>query len=182
MKSLMIASMVAAGSLAATSSHAQVYVRAEIGLRVPVPHVYVAPAPVVGETTLGYDDSYVDPYAEPCPEADGYVPPVEFYYNYPAYPAWNGHFRDRFYYEHYRPYFERYRAEHFRGNYGGRSAYGRGGFEHRDYGRGGDYGHGGYNRGGFEHGGDGRGGYERGGNGRGGYERGGNVHGNGHWH
>jgi hypothetical protein len=174
MKSFMIASMVTAGSLAATTgTQAQVYIRAGIGFRVPAPRVYVAPAPVVAEPAPEYDDSYVDPYAEPCPVADGYTPPVEFYYNYPAYPAWNGHFRDRFYFEHYRPYFERYRVGHFRGNYGGREGFGRGGFEHRGYERG-DYGRGGYQRGG-----NGRGGYDRGGNGRGGYGHGGFEHGEG---
>jgi hypothetical protein len=180
MKEFMFASMITAGSLAATTSQAQVYLRAGIGFRVPAPRIYVAPAPVIAEQAPEYDDSYVDPYGDPFPEAEGYAPPVEFYYNYPAYPAWNGHFRDRFYFDHYRPFFERYRAEHFRGHYGGRPGFGREGFEHRGAERG-DYGHGGYNRGGYERGGNGRGGYERGGNGRG-YGHGGFEHGEGRRH
>lgn len=36
-------------------------------------------------------------------------------YAYYSYPAWNGHYRDRFYYEHYRPAFEREHRAYFRG-------------------------------------------------------------------
>ena len=98
-KKLFILSAVIAASLIASKGYSQVYVSAHVGLRVPgvrvyaAPVVYTAPAPVV------YDDAY---YATQFP---GYA-----YYNY---PAWNGHFRDRLYYEHYRPYFERQNVGYF---------------------------------------------------------------------
>lgn len=36
-------------------------------------------------------------------------------YSYYTYPAWNGHYRDRFYYAHYRPVFEREHRAYFSG-------------------------------------------------------------------
>jgi len=36
-------------------------------------------------------------------------------YTYYAYPSWRGHYRDRYYYEHYRPAFEREHRGYFRG-------------------------------------------------------------------
>ncbi|HTI09100.1 MAG TPA: hypothetical protein VL832_11100 [Puia sp.] len=48
-------------------------------------------------------------------------PPVVVYerdypgYTYYTYPAWHGHYRDRFYYTHYRPYFEREHRAYFNG-------------------------------------------------------------------
>ena len=36
-------------------------------------------------------------------------------YTYYSYPAWRGHYRDRYYYVHYRPVFEREHRGYFRG-------------------------------------------------------------------
>ena len=36
-------------------------------------------------------------------------------YTYYTYPAWHGHYRDRYYYTHYRPYFERDHRAYFEG-------------------------------------------------------------------
>lgn len=125
MKKVFILSAVLAASLIATKSYSQVYINAHVGFRVPGPRVYVAPAPapVVYQSapvyqqapvyqTPVYDDSYA--YA-PAPagcdpsafegEYPGYV-----YYNY---PVWNGHYRDRIYYAHYRPYFMRDHGAYF---------------------------------------------------------------------
>ena len=102
MKKLFILAAVIATSFIATTGYSQVYVNAHVGfghvgvgfpivhrpfVPVPAPVVYggvyaPAPAPVVYEN-----------------EFPGYA-----YYNY---PVWNGHFRDRIYYEHYRPVFMR---------------------------------------------------------------------------
>ena len=122
MKKLFILSAVIATSFIATTGYSQVFVAAHVGFRLPAPRVYIAaPAPVV------YEGGY---YAAPAVcEADfpGYA-----YYDY---PAWNGHYRDRFYFEHYRPYFERdHRAyfnhghfdhDRFNRGYGGRGWRGR---------------------------------------------------------
>ncbi|HXO74688.1 MAG TPA: hypothetical protein VN824_05640, partial [Puia sp.] len=108
MKKLFILSaLVAAASLIATKSYSQVYVNAHVGFRVPGARVYVSSGP-----------AYVAPaYVAPAPAPvyqDGYDAVTyenEFPgYAYYTYPAWNGHYRDRFYYAHYRPYFER---EHY---------------------------------------------------------------------
>ena len=92
MKKLFVLAAIITTSLIATKGYSQVFV-ARVGLRVPAPRVYVAPAV--------------------C-EADfpGYA-----YYDY---PAWNGHYHDRFYFAHYRPFFER---DH-------RAYFNRGGFDH----------------------------------------------------
>jgi len=92
MKKLFILAAVIATSFIATTGYSQVYVNAHVGfghvgVRFPAPVVYggvyaPAPAPVVYEN-----------------EFPGYA--------YYGYPAWNGHFRDRVYYEHYRPVFMR---------------------------------------------------------------------------
>ncbi|MBS1567655.1 MAG: hypothetical protein JST39_24945 [Bacteroidetes bacterium] len=36
-------------------------------------------------------------------------------YQYYSYPAWRGHYHDRYYYQHYRPAFERQHRGYFRG-------------------------------------------------------------------
>jgi hypothetical protein len=117
MKKVLIFSTVIAASLIATKSYSQVYVGARIGIHVPGPRVVVAaPAPVV------YGDAYAP---DPAPAYDGgyYAPPAtceaEFPgYAYYDYPAWYGHYRDRVYFSHYRPYFERDHRENFnRGNF-----------------------------------------------------------------
>ena len=57
--------------------------------------------------TTGYSQVYVNAHVGvriPVPV----VYETEFPgYAYYSYPAWNGHFRDRVYYEHYRPVFMR---------------------------------------------------------------------------
>jgi len=115
MKKLFILTAVIGASLVATKTNAQVFVSAHVGFRVPVPRVVVAPAPVV------YGAAYVP---APAPVyADGYyaapaVCEAEFPgYAYYSYPAWNGHYRDRFYFEHYRPFFERDHRAYFYGGH-----------------------------------------------------------------
>src|ERR1700729_3131950 len=57
------------------------------------------------------------------PAAPGVVCEADFPgYAYYDYPAWNGHYRDYYYYAHYRPFFERRYAGYFAG---GRFDYGR---------------------------------------------------------
>ncbi|HEX9509697.1 MAG TPA: hypothetical protein VF939_04410 [Puia sp.] len=38
-------------------------------------------------------------------------------YTYYTYPAWQGHYHDRFYYDHYRPVFERQHRVYFNGRH-----------------------------------------------------------------
>ena len=123
MKKLFVLTIVTASLLFASSAYSQVYINAGIGFRGP--RAYVAAAPPVAYPN-GYGYGYGPAVYEN--EFPGYV-----YYNY---PAWNGHYRDRFYYEHYRPYFER----SYRGYFRGRS------FDHARY----EHDHGG--RGGWGHG------------------------------
>jgi hypothetical protein len=109
MKKLFIITAVIGASLIATKSSAQVFVSAHVGLRVPAPRVYVAAAPAYYPPAPVYAGGY---YAAPATcETDfpGYA-----YYDF---PAWNGHYRDRFYFEHYRPVFERDHRAYF--NHGG---------------------------------------------------------------
>lgn len=85
-------------------------------------------------------------------------PPVVVYetdfpgYVYYSYPAWQGHYRDRIYYEHYRPIFYREHRAYFRGRAFDherfeRERHWRGdrwngkGYEHRDNGRHEGHGH-----------------------------------------
>jgi hypothetical protein len=125
MKKLFILSTVIAASLVATTAYSQVYVNAHVGLRLPGVRVYAAPAPVVYQAPAPvYQDGY--------DQAPGMVYDNEFPgYAYYDYPVWNGHYRDRSYYAHYRPYFERDHRAYFNG----------GRFDHarfdRDHGRGG---------------------------------------------
>jgi hypothetical protein len=108
MKKLFILTAVIAASLIATKSYSQVFVGAHIGFRVPAPRIYVGaaiPAPAVYAPAPVYAGGY---YAAPAViEADfpGYA-----YYDY---PAWGGHYRDRVYFEHYRPFFSRDHAAYF---------------------------------------------------------------------
>jgi hypothetical protein len=124
--------------------------------------------------------AYVDPNC--YPSSDGVVYEGEFPgYAYYDFPAWNGHYRDYWYYAHYRPFFEQRYAGYFNGGrfdrarflgarygrgYGGGAmvnrGYAGGRYANRNYG--GGYanhgGAGGYaNRGGGYHGGAARGGF-----------------------
>lgn len=101
-KILIIASMIIATSLIANTGYSQVYVHARVGLGIHAPRFY-RPAPVV------FAGGYVP---APAPVAYGYAYPDAAYYNY---PAWNGHYRDHFYYEHYRPVFERSHRGYYHG-------------------------------------------------------------------
>src|ERR1700689_3487886 len=90
MKTFFTLTAIVAASLVATSSKAQVY---------PVP------APV-------YQDEYAPGPAVVVGANFDYEFPGYAYYNY---PAWNGHYRDYYYYAHYRPFFERTYAGYFNG-------------------------------------------------------------------
>ena len=122
MKKLFILTAVIAASLVATKSDAQVFVSAHVGLRVPAPRLYVAaPRVVIAPAPVVYGAAYAP---APAPVyADGYyaapaICEAEFPgYAYYDYPAWNGHFRDFVYYQHYRPFFARDHRAYF---YGGR--------------------------------------------------------------
>lgn len=99
MKKLLILSMIIAGSLIATTGYSQVYVSAHVGFGLPVHRAYYAPAPVV------YGGVYAAPAPAPVVYGNDFTYLPEYaYYNY---PAWQGHYRDRFYYEHYRSYYAR---------------------------------------------------------------------------
>ncbi|MHA4808277.1 hypothetical protein ACX0G9_09215 [Flavitalea flava] len=99
-RNLLIASMILSGTLLASASHAQVYVSAHIGFGFPAPRVYYAPPP----PPVVYEQRYA-----PAPVVYQESYPMAEYYTY---PAWQGHYRDRCYYEHYRPNFERDRRYH----------------------------------------------------------------------
>jgi len=131
-KILLATALIFTGSMIATTSQAQVYVNAHVGFGIPAPRVYIAP-PVV------YQDEYaVAPYSY----EDEY--PGCAYYEY---PAWNGHYRDRFYFAHYRPYFEREHREYFN-----RGRFDRERFEHErfNHGRGDNRGNEGRRNGGYD--------------------------------
>jgi hypothetical protein len=115
MKKLFIFTAVIAASLVATKSNAQVFVSAHVGFRVPVPRVVVAaPAPVVYGAAYAPAPVYADGYYAAPAVCEADFPGYAYY----EYPAWNGHYRDRFYFEHYRPYFERdHRAYFDRGHF-----------------------------------------------------------------
>jgi hypothetical protein len=126
-KILLAATLVIAGSMIATTGYSQVYVNAHVGFgfrgpRVviaarPAPVVYQepyaapAPAPVYQDEYNAPDPAYQDAYAAPTTVVYENEFPGYAYYNY---PAWNGHYRDHFYYAHYRPYFEREHFNYFR--------------------------------------------------------------------
>ncbi len=163
MKKLFVLTTILAGTLFASSAYSQVYVNAHVRFGLPVRPVYVAPPP-----TVVYQQQYPAPapvyqdggYQQDGYSQDGYAPapttvvyenefPGYAYYNY---PVWNGHFRDRVYYEHYRPYFQRdYRGYFDRGRFD-HERFQRERFDHRGYDR--DRGENrGYDRGGYDHGG-----------------------------
>jgi hypothetical protein len=165
-KFLALSVFAAAGLLIANSGSAQVYVNARIGFPVRGPRLYVAPPPVVYQTPAPvYQEPapvYQQPYAE---DQVAYDDP--YGYAYYDYPAWNGHYRDYYYYAHYRPFFERRYAGYFNGgrfdrgrfaheNFNRRHA--NNGYANRSYGnRGNAFPHGSVNRGDFGNRGDGRG-------------------------
>lgn len=160
-KILTLTALAGASLLFATKSDAQVYVRAHFGFPFRGPRVYVAPPPVVYAAPAPvyqelYDDqgAYVDPNG--YPSSDGVVYEDEFPgYAYYDFPAWNGHYRDYWYYNHYRPFFEQRYAGYFNGG-----RFDRARFLGARYGRG----YGGYNGGAFANRGYVNRGYAGGGN------------------
>jgi hypothetical protein len=155
MKKVLMFSAVIAASLIATKSYSQVYVNAHVGLRVPGVRVYAAPVyqqpvyqqPVYQEPAY-QQPVYQDPAYDQAPAYGGYyAAPSVCETDYPGYayydyPAWYGHYRDRVYFSHYRPFFERDHRAYFSG---GRFDHGRWGRERGSWGheRGGrDRGHG----------------------------------------
>lgn len=142
MKKLAIFTTIIAASLIATKSYSQVYVNAHVGFRVPGARVYVGTGPVAPPVVYQQAPVYTQPapvYDQPAPAYDGgyYADPAVCEADFPGYvyydyPAWYGHYRDRVYFEHYRPIFERAHSAYF---YGGRFDHSR--FDHdRGYGRG----------------------------------------------
>ena len=127
MKKLFVLATILTGTLFATSAYSQVSIH--VGFNLPVRRVYVAPPP---PPTVVYQQ-----YPAPAPVCqdgydqneygqDGYgqAPTTVIYENefpgyvYYNYPVWNGHYRDRVYYAHYRPYFQRqYRGYFNRGRF-----------------------------------------------------------------
>lgn len=127
MKKLFVLATILTGTLFATSAYSQVSIH--VGFNLPVRRVYVAPPP---PPTVVYQQ-----YPAPAPVCqDGYdqngysqdvygqAPTTVIYenefpgYAYYNYPVWNGHYRDRVYYAHYRPYFQRqYRGYFNRGRF-----------------------------------------------------------------
>ena len=139
MKKVIVFSAVIAASLLATTAYSQVYVNAHVGLRLPGVRVYAAPAPVVYQAPAPvYQDGYAPApvYQDGYAQAPGVVYENEFPgYAYYDYPVWNGHYRDRYYYAHYRPSFERDHREYFnRGHFDNarfQREHSRGGWDHR---------------------------------------------------
>lgn len=115
MKKAFILAAIITTSLIASKGYSQVYVGARVGfgrVGIGLPVVrrpFIAPAPVVYGGYVAPAPVYAGGYyaAPAVVEADfpGYA-----YYDY---PAWNGHYRDRFYFEHYRPFFERDHSAYF---------------------------------------------------------------------
>jgi len=149
MKKVLMVSAVIAASLIATKSYSQVYVNAHVGFGIPRPRVYVAPAPVYASPAPVYQEPapvYQDQEYDQAPAYGGgyYAPPAVCESEYPGYvyydyPAWYGHYRDRVYYSHYRPFFERDHRAYFNG---GRFDHGRWSRERGGWGHGHGYGHG----------------------------------------
>jgi hypothetical protein len=129
MKRLFVLVTIVLASLIASSAYSQVYVNAHVGLRLPRIHGLPIPVPVpviyrsapVYQPAPVYQDAY--PPA-PAPVIYDQAYPETAYYTY---PAWNGHYRDHAYYEHYRPYYER--------DHGAYARYDRGHSRYEDHGR-----------------------------------------------
>jgi hypothetical protein len=116
-KKLFVLATILTGTLIATSAYSQVSIH--VGFNIPARRVYVAPPP---PPTVVYQQ-YPAP-APVCQDQDEYyeqAPATVVYesefpgYMYYNYPVWNGHYRDRVYYEHYRPYFYRDCRPYFNG-------------------------------------------------------------------
>lgn len=145
MKKLFVLATILTGTLFATSAYSQVSIH--VGFNIPARRVYVAPPPPPTVVYQQYPAPAPAPVYQDGYDQDGYYAPApttvvyesEFPgYTYYNYPVWNGHYRDRVYYEHYRPYFNRdyrpyfnrgrfdhSRFEHDRGMHRGRDRHGR---------------------------------------------------------
>lgn len=115
MKKVLVLTAIIASSFIATKSYSQAYVGARVGFG----HAGFA-HPGFARAGVGfpvYHRPYLRGPVAPAPAAIAYNEfPGYAYYNY---PAWYGHFRDRVYYEHYRPIFQRSHA-YYRGGFRGR--------------------------------------------------------------
>lgn len=120
MKALLITGMIIAGSLIASTGYSQVFVNARFGFRPRVGIGIVAPAPRVVYAAPAPAPVVYDEACAPAGPVFADAPYVAA--DFVSYPAWNGHFRDRVYYEHYRPFVA---ARYYHRGYGNR------GFEHR---------------------------------------------------
>ncbi|MBN9379396.1 MAG: hypothetical protein J0H74_01440 [Chitinophagaceae bacterium] len=137
-KKLFVLATILTGTLFATTAYSQVYVH--VGFNLPVRRVYVAPPPPPTVVYQQYpapvcQDGYDQNVYAPAPATVVYENefPGYAYYNY---PVWNGHYRDRVYYEHYRPYFNRDYRDCF-----DNGRFSRERFERRRYDRDRDYDH-----------------------------------------
>ena len=177
-----LTALAAASILIASQTNAQVYIHAHVGFPFHGPRVYMAPPPVVYQEPAPV---YQEPYPveqEACtdpngyPSDDGVVYEGQFPgYAYYDYPAWNGHYRDYYYYAHYRPFFQRRYTGYFNGGRFDRER-----FQRENYGRG--YANGGYGRSSYHGSGYANGGYH-GGAERGAFgNHGGGNHGGGYNH
>jgi hypothetical protein len=126
MKKLFVLATILTGTLFTTSVYSQVSIH--VGFNLPVRRVYVAPPPppVVYQQYPAPAPVYQDGYDQNGYSQDvyGQAPTTVVYenefpgYAYYNYPVWNGHYRDRVYYTHYRPYFQRdYRGYFNRGRF-----------------------------------------------------------------
>jgi len=122
MKRLFVLTTIIAASLIATTGYSQVYVNAHVGIGLPRIHgvPIPVPVPVIRPSVAVYDDAYA-----PAPAVCETYPDAAYY----TYPAWNGHYRDHVYFDHYRPYYER---EH-RVAYVEHRDYDHRGYDHREY-------------------------------------------------
>ncbi|HTQ64699.1 MAG TPA: hypothetical protein VMI12_07870 [Puia sp.] len=91
MKRLLLLSFILAGVLVTTTGHAQVIVRARVGLGIPVPRVFIPPAPV-------YSDPYAVPYYPPRDCERAVVPYGRVYdrYHYNVYPRYERSYGNRY--------------------------------------------------------------------------------------
>jgi hypothetical protein len=123
MKRLFVLSTIIVASLIANSAYSQVFVNAHVGIGLPRIHSLPipVPVPVIYQSTPVCQEAYA-----PAPVAYEAYPDAAYY----TYPAWNGHYRDHIYYEHYRPYYERSHRVAYNDHRG---------YDHRDYDHRGDH-------------------------------------------
>lgn len=142
-KKLFVLATILTGTLFATTAYSQVSIH--VGFNIPARRVYVAPPPPPTVVYQQYPAPAPAPVCQDGYDQNGYYAPApttvvyetEFPgYTYYNYPVWNGHYRDRVYYEHYRPCFYRENRRYFDGG-----CFNRERFERDRYDRDGDYDH-----------------------------------------